>query len=78
MICEKNDCGFYDHTGTSENVFIKGEPACGGCGCNKKLKTHCLSCHCYLQDIGKLPLWDAEMSEKEEDALRAKTGIKNE
>jgi hypothetical protein len=76
-ICQKNECGFYDHKGVSEKVLLKGQPACAGCGCNAKFKTHCLSCHCYLKDIGKVPLWGAVMTEEEEDNFRKKTGIKN-
>lgn len=77
-ICRSNKCGYYDKDGTAEATFIKGSPACGLCGCNEKLKTRCLSCNCALQDIGKVPLWDSVMTEKEEDDLREKTGIKNE
>lgn len=77
-ICQSNVCGFYDEKGVMEITVLKGKPACGGCGCNVIYKTHTLSGYCYLQDIGKLPLWDVEMTEKEEEAWRNKTGIKNE
>jgi hypothetical protein len=65
-ICESNQCGYWDATGTHENLFVKGEPGCTGCGCNGKLKTACMSCHCYLRDIGKMPLWDAVMTPEQE------------
>lgn len=75
-ICE--GCVHYDKYGESEKAFVKGKPACGICGCNIRLKTHCLSCDCALKDIQFIPWWKSEMSEKEEDLFRKKTGIKNE
>lgn len=52
-------CSFYDPTGTSEKVILKGLPACSLCGCNTNEKTACISCHCALKDEGKQPLWDS-------------------
>lgn len=73
-ICESNVCGYWDATGTHEKLFVKGQPGCTGCGCNGALKTACMSCTCYLADIGKEPLWSAIMSpemEKEIDNIEA-------
>lgn len=78
MICQANICGLYDKFGTAEATYVKGKPACGGCGCNEKYKVHSLSSHCYLKDLGLTPLWEAEMTEKEEEIFRNKTGIKND
>lgn len=55
-ICQT--CPFYDEKGTSENVILKGFPACSICGCNINEKTACLSCHCALKDEGIKPHWD--------------------
>lgn len=77
-ICQENRCGFYDAKGESESCFIKGRGCCKGCGCNDKYKSHSLSSYCYLKDLGLTPLWDSEMTEKEEEQFRYKTGIKNE
>lgn len=76
-ICQSNVCGVYDKYGTFEATFIKNSSACGGCGCSERYKTRSLSSWCYLKDIGKEPLWDAVMTEKEEDEFRQKTGIEN-
>lgn len=78
IICESNACGFYDLKGTSPLAVLRGKPACAGCGCNIKVKTHSLSSFCYLKDIERNPLWDAVMSESEEITFREKTGLKNE
>ena len=56
-ICQSNKCGFYDAEGKSENTFIKGEPACGVCGCNIKFLVNSLESKCSLQELGKEPLW---------------------
>lgn len=77
-ICQKNTCGYYDKTGHGANVVLKGKPACGGCGCNEKIKTHCLSCECFLSELGLTPLWKAEMSPKEESTWRLKNKIEND
>jgi len=69
-ICESNACGLYDKDGSSEKAFVKGSPACGGCGCNIQLKTRCMACDCYLKDIGEHPLWVAVLSPAEEQVLR--------
>jgi hypothetical protein len=68
-ICESNQCGYYDAAGTGERVALKGQPACGLCGCNKKLKAGCLSCRCALADIGKIPLWEAVLTPEQEKEL---------
>lgn len=69
-ICASNICGMYDADGSSEKAALRGQPACAGCGCSLGLKTRCLSCHCYLQDIGDHPLWGAVLSHAEETLLR--------
>ena len=77
-ICETNECGFYDKLGVTEKIIVKGVPGCSECGCRILYKTHVLSAVCTLKDIGKTPLWDIEMTEKEEEIFRKKTGIKND
>lgn len=47
------------------------------CGCNNLYKVHSLSSYCSLKDQGKIPLWEAELSESEEKIFRDKTGLKN-
>lgn len=69
-ICATNLCGYYDPDGSSERAAIKGEPACAGCGCSLNLKPFCLSCHCYLKDIGQHPLWEAVVSPVEETIIK--------
>lgn len=69
-ICASNLCGMYDPDGSSERAAVKGQPACGGCGCALELKTRCLSCHCHLKDINQHPLWEAVVSAAEETLLR--------
>lgn len=76
-LCTSNICGFYDELGEKPNVYLKGKPACSGCGCEREAKIHSLSSWCYLKDLGLTPLWDAEMSQKEEDNFRSKIDIKN-
>jgi len=74
-ICKSNVCGFYDEKGISENCIIQGKPCCSGCGCNDVFKTHSLSSHCTLKDMGKTPLWEAVMSREQEDDFRNKNNI---
>jgi len=74
-ICRSNVCGLYDKDGSSEKAFKKGEESCGGCGCLINIKKNCMSCSCYLKDIGQTPLWEAVMTEeqqKEVDAIAYK------
>lgn len=68
-ICQSNVCGHYDAAGTGDNVFLKGQPACGLCGCNVPAKPSCLSCTCTLRDIGKMPLWEAVLTPEQEKEL---------
>lgn len=77
-ICQENKCGFYDEKGKCDKAFIKGSPTCCACGCNSNFATHSLSKVCGLSELGLTPLWEAEMTEKEEDKFREKSGIKNE
>lgn len=77
-ICQSNKCGYYDHEGKLPIVYVKGKPACGVCGCNAKWLTHSLSSNCSLKLQEKDPLWIAEMTDKEEEEFRNKTGLKNE
>jgi hypothetical protein len=77
-ICKSNKCGFYNEAGDLPIVVVKGKPACGGCGCSLEYKCRVLSESCTLMQLGKLPLWEDEMTEAEEKKFRDKTGIKNE
>ena len=77
-ICQSNTCGHHDPIGSAINCVKPGSGCCSGCGCNDKYKVHSLASYCYLNDLGLTPLWDLEMTEKEEKAFREKTGIKNE
>lgn len=69
-ICQANTCGFWDSTGTHQNLVVKGQPGCTGCGCNGQYKTAAMSSHCYLKDIGKEPLWDAIMTPDQETEIQ--------
>lgn len=60
LICRSNLCGYYDPYGTSEMAYIYGAETCGGCGCGLEEKTSCLSCSCFLAEIGKNPMWTSE------------------
>lgn len=77
-VCRKNVCGFYDSLGIMEATILKGKSACGGCGCNERIKTRSLSSWCYLKDIGLTPLWEAEMTEHEEELFKKKYGVPDE
>lgn len=68
-ICEANTCGYWDSTGTSEKLVMKGEPGCTGCGCNGKMKTSAMNLQCYLGDIGQTPLWEAVTTQEMEKAV---------
>lgn len=50
-------CKYYDKHGKSEMAVIKGEPACGICGCHLLTLVSCKSCTCSLEDINEKPLW---------------------
>lgn len=76
-ICESNQCGLYDHDGSSEKAFVKGSPACAGCGCNIALKTRCMACDCFLKENGQEPLWTAVLSAAEEQVLRERLDQQN-
>lgn len=56
-ICEV--CPHYDYEGKTQNVVIKGKPACDICGCNINLLTACTECECSLSDIGEEPKWQS-------------------
>lgn len=77
-ICRSNVCGYYDPIGSDIKCIKPGSGCCSGCGCNDRYKVHSLSSYCYLKDLSLTPLWDTEMTEKEEKMFREKTGIKNE
>jgi len=69
-ICKR--CPLYDREGTG--CMVPGtEPCCnqsiGGCGCSLKFKTRSLSSSCPQG------MWDAELSQDEEDKLNEKLGI---
>lgn len=70
-ICRTNVCGHHDPEGKGDNVILKGEPACGICGCHDLAKAGCMSCVCTLQDIGEKPLWEPLLSQEQEDELSA-------
>ena len=58
-------CAHIDREGTS--CVVSGtQPCCGKCGCSLSLKLRALSAKCE-DDV---PLWDAVLSEEEEDKLR--------
>lgn len=77
-ICRSNLCGYYDEYGTFEAAFVKNSESCGSCGCKLSYAVRSLSKECGLTEKGLPPLWDAEMTEKEEEIFRNKTKIKNE
>lgn len=76
-ICRQNTCGYYDVFGESEKVIVKGVESCGACGCKLSYAVRALSKTCGLEELGKVPLWKAMMTQEEEDYLQKKTGIKN-
>lgn len=59
-ICRSNKCGLYDKYGESQMAFIPGSESCGGCGCLLKEKTSCLTCSCFLETLGQVPMWEPE------------------
>lgn len=77
-ICKQNLCGYYDPSGKHPKCFVSGTGCCTACGCRSVYKTHSLSSYCSLKDKGISPLWDAEMTEEQEEKFRNKTGIKND
>jgi hypothetical protein len=68
-ICKSNKCGHYDQTGSSPKAYIKGSPSCGICGCNIRALTHSLHSECSLTELGQAPLWEAVMTEEEENSI---------
>lgn len=66
-ICRANTCGHYDEKGVSEKAVVKGVESCGGCGCDLSVKVRCLSCSCYLTEIGLTPLWENLLTQEEEE-----------
>lgn len=70
-ICQSNVCGHYDQEGTSEKVILKGQPACSICGCTLSVKTRCMSCSCALDELSITPLWEAKLTQEEEDSLNS-------
>lgn len=71
-ICQSNECGLYDVEGITEKVVVKGKESCAGCGCTLELKTHCMSCDCYLKDIGQEPRWIAILTREQENEIKDK------
>ena len=77
-ICKENTCGFWDASGTSDKLVMKGYPGCTACGCNGELKTNCMSCYCTLGDGGVLgsrstmerALWTEMMAVEQERQLQ--------
>lgn len=59
-ICQSNICGYYDAFGTSDNAVVKGNAACGICGCNLKIMSSLAEAECSLSSIGSNPLWEAK------------------
>jgi len=72
LLCESNQCGYYDAEGKPENSVIPGKPSCKVCTCNIDIKTHCAECYCALKDIGLNPLWVAIMTEEQSKEIRQK------
>ena len=56
-ICRMNICGHYDKDGSSPNAIVRGQEACGICGCNLSLMTKLKEANCSLVSINELPLW---------------------
>src|SRR5690242_5984590 len=75
-ICKSNLCGHYDEMGKSDICVVKGKGCCDLCGCNDNYKTHSLSSACSLKDVGKDPLWEAEMTYDYEQAYKKYNKIK--
>lgn len=71
-ICEANTCGYWDSTGTSDKLLVKGKPGCTGCGCTGEYKVACMSCDCTLKELGQTPLWEAIMSREQEMDIKDK------
>ena len=71
-------CGLYDVGGVDKICVVPNKPCCSGCGCAISYKTRALSSCCTLKDLGRYPMWEAELTEAEEKKFREKTGLKNE
>jgi hypothetical protein len=69
-ICRTNQCGYHDPKGESEKAVFKGRESCGGCGCDLVAKVHAMSSHCYLKDQDKQPLWDALITQEQQEDVR--------
>lgn len=69
-ICRANTCGYYDKEGKSEMAIVKGTESCAGCGCNLEVKSHCLSCSCFLEELKLKPLWDKLLTTEEEEKIQ--------
>ena len=69
-LCRKNTCGLHDPNGTSEKAVLKGSESCAGCGCVLKAKTHSMSNHCWLKNIGQTPIWDAVLTEEQDKEMQ--------
>ncbi len=68
-LCKENLCGFWDE-GTNSRLMVKGKGGCILCRCEGEYKTHCMSCHCSLKDIGEEPRWEALLTKEQDDNIK--------
>ena len=69
-ICKQDKCGYYDATGTHQSLVMKGKPGCTACGCTIDYKVHCFSCDCSLKQKDLTPLWEAIITEEQDNKIR--------
>lgn len=68
-ICRSNKCGFHNPNGINNEMMkavFPGKESCGGCGCDLYAKCHAMSANCYLKDVKYEPLWEAVMTNEQE------------
>jgi hypothetical protein len=68
-ICRSNKCGFHNPNGINNSTMkavFPGKESCGGCGCDIYAKCHAMSANCYLKDVKYEPLWEAVMTNEQE------------
>lgn len=71
-ICKENTCGYWDESGQSDKLVIKGKSGCTACGCEGNYKVHCFSCDCSLKQLGLPPLWEAVITEEQDKEIKQK------
>lgn len=69
-ICKANTCGYWDETGESEKLVMRGSPGCTLCSCNGAIKTATMSAYCPLKDHEQTPLWDAVLTIEQEQEIQ--------